>query len=109
MQKSKSINELLASGSRRLADLAAQVKRRSNTLTHVRAALPARLAEHAISAGLEQGRLTIGVSGAVWASRLRYLTDSLVKQVGASMHVPILSVRIRVLPPEAPSSIDPQT
>ena len=43
----------------------------------VRAALPARLAQAVVSAGLEQGRLTIGVVGAVWASRLRYVTDAL--------------------------------
>jgi hypothetical protein len=68
----------------------------------VRAALPARLAEAVASAGIEQGRLTIGVVGAVWASRLRYSSDALRKRVGASMGVDILTVRIRVLPPGSP-------
>jgi hypothetical protein len=65
----------------------------------VRAALPDRLAEAVVSAGLEQGRLTIGVVGAVWASRLRYLTDSIRKRVGSSMGTAVLTVKIRVVPP----------
>ena len=64
----------------------------------VRAALPARLAQAVASAGIEQGRLTIGVVGAVWASRLRYLTESVRKRVGAS-GVAVVSVRVRVVPP----------
>jgi hypothetical protein len=64
----------------------------------VRAALPARLAQAVASAGIEQGRLTIGVVGAVWASRLRYLTESVRKRV-ATGGVAIVSVRVRVVPP----------
>jgi len=67
----------------------------------VRAALPARLAQAVASAGIEQGRLTIGVSGAVWASRLRYFTDTVRKRVSESLKIEILSVRIRVLPPHS--------
>ena len=77
-------------------------RERTRVLEQVRAALPARLAEAVTSAGLEQGRLTIGVLGAVWASRLRYSSDVLRKRVGASMGVDILTVRIRVIPPQAP-------
>ena len=71
---------------------------RSLVLEQVRAALPPKLAAAVVSAGLEQGRLTIGVVGAVWASRLRYLTDSVRKKVGGSGPA-VLSVRIRVVPP----------
>ena len=67
----------------------------------VRAALPARLAEAVASAGIEQGRLTIGVVGAHWASRLRYLTESVRQRVGSSMGTPILSVKVKVVPPPA--------
>jgi Dna[CI] antecedent, DciA len=67
----------------------------------VREALPARLAQAVVSAGIEGGRLTIGVVGAVWASRLRYLTESVRKRVGASQGIAILSVRVRVVPPPA--------
>jgi hypothetical protein len=68
-------------------------------LEHVCAALPPKLAETVVSAGLEHGRLTIGVASAPWASRLRYVTDTLRLQVGASMGVPVQSVRIKVAPP----------
>jgi hypothetical protein len=67
----------------------------------VRAALPARLALAVASAGVDQGRLTIGVVGAVWASRIRYFTDALRKGVSGSLGVEILVIRIRVVPPSA--------
>jgi hypothetical protein len=70
-------------------------------LEQVRAALPARLAQAVASAGLEQGRLTIGVVGAVWASRLRYLTESVRKRVAESAGTHIVSVKVRVVPPPA--------
>ena len=70
-------------------------------IEQVRAALPARLALAVASAGIDQGRLTIGVVGAVWASRLRYLTESLRKRVGSASGTVILSVKIRVVPPPA--------
>jgi hypothetical protein len=65
----------------------------------VRAALPARLAQAVASAGIEQGRLTIGVVGAVWASRLRYLTETVRKRVASSIGIAITSVKVRVVPP----------
>ena len=65
----------------------------------VRAVLPARLALEVVSAGIDQGRLTIGVSGAVWASRLRYMTESVRKRVAASTGAAVISVRVRVVPP----------
>ena len=67
----------------------------------VRAALPERLAHNVASAGIDQGRLTIGVVGAAWASRLRYMTEILRKRVGSAMGITILTVRIRVVPPPA--------
>jgi hypothetical protein len=53
------------------------------------------------SAGLDGNRLTIGVVGAVWASRLRYSTEALRKRVAKAIGKEILSVRIRVVPPAA--------
>ena len=64
----------------------------------VRAALPTRLAQAVVSAGLDQGRLTIGVEGSHWASRIRYLTDALRQEVGSAAGAPVLSVRVRVVP-----------
>ena len=67
-------------------------------MEQVRAALPARLAEAVASAGLEGSRLTVGVVGAVWASRLRYSTEIIRKRVAKSSGKDILTVKVRVIP-----------
>jgi hypothetical protein len=72
MQNPRSLSDLLSRSGNKLAALKTRSMDRSRALEQVRAALPARLAQAVVSAGIEQGRLTIGVSGAVWASRLRY-------------------------------------
>jgi hypothetical protein len=99
MQNSKSLSELLARGGKRLSLLKDRAAQRSQIVEQVRAALPARLAESVVSAGLEEGRLTIGVAGAVWASRLRYSTEAIRKRVAKSAGEDVSSVRIRVVPP----------
>jgi hypothetical protein len=99
MQNSKSLSELLTRGGKRLSLLKDRAAQRSQIVEQVRSALPARLAESVVSAGLEQGRLTIGVVGAVWASRLRYSTEAIRKRVAKSAGQDVLSVRIRVVPP----------
>ena len=101
MQNSKSLSELLARGGKRLSLLKTQAAERAQIVEQVRAALPARLAQSVASAGLDGGRLTIGVVGAVWASRLRYSTEAIRKRVAQSAGKEILSVRIRVVPPVA--------
>jgi hypothetical protein len=102
MQNPRSLSDLLSRAGNKLNALKTRSRERTRVVEQVRAALPARLAEAVASAGIEQGRLTIGVVGAVWASRLRYSSDLLRKRVGASMGVDILTVRIRVLPPGSP-------
>jgi hypothetical protein len=99
MQNSKSVSELLERGGKRLSLLKTRMAERSAVLDQVREALPARLAQAVVSAGIEQGRLTIGVDGAHWASRLRYFTETLRKRVAASARVEVQVVRIRVVPP----------
>lgn len=99
MQKPRSLSDLLSRAGNKLNELKTRSRERIRVVEQVRAALPPRLAEAVASAGLEQGRLTVGVVGAVWASRLRYSSDALRKRVGASMGVEILTVRIRVIPP----------
>jgi hypothetical protein len=100
MQNSKSLSELLARGGKRLSLLKERSAERSKVLEQVRAALPARLGQAVVSAGIDQGgRLTIGVVGAVWASRLRYSTESIRKRVAKSAGLEILTVKIRVVPP----------
>ncbi len=101
MQKPNSINELLNAGGKRLGALKARAAARTKALEHVRQALLPPLSETVVSAGFELGRLTIGVAGAAWAARLRYVTDLLRVRVGASMGIEIHSVKIKVVPSSA--------
>jgi hypothetical protein len=97
MQNPRVVSELLQLHGKKLRDLGAAIKKRAAVLDVVRSCLPAKLAMHVASAGLENGRLTVGVTGAVWASRLRYLSADLRTAVGAALRAEILSVRIRVV------------
>jgi len=99
MQNPRSVSDLLSRTGNKLTALKARSAARVLVVEQVRAALPARLALAVVSAGVDQGRLTIGVAGAVWASRLRYLTESVRKRVAASSGAAIISVRVRVVPP----------
>lgn len=101
MQNPKSIRELLGIGGKRLGALKVRAEERTVVLEHVRAALPPELAQTVVSAGLEGTRLTLGVAGAVWAARLRYMTDDLRPRVGGRIGVAIQSIRIKVVPPRA--------
>ncbi len=101
MQNPKSLSDLLSGPGKRLTALKSRSQERSLVLEYVRVALPARLALAVVSAGIDQGRLTIGVVGAVWASRIRYFTEALRKHVGDSTGAQILGVRIRVIPPSS--------
>lgn len=99
VQKSRSINELLKSGGTRIRDLKSRVDARSRLLTAVRASLDAGQAEAVISAGVIDGVLSVGVSAASWAARLRYETDRLRRSAERAAGVEIRTVRIRVIPP----------
>ncbi len=101
VKKLKNINQLFNSGGNRLSDLKTKVQARTRALEHVCAALPVPLARNIVSAGVEHGQLTIGVTGAAWAARLRYVTEVLRTQVGSSLRVDIQKVRIKVVPPRA--------
>ena len=101
MQNPRSVSDLLSRTGNKLTALKNRARERSVVIDQVRAALPARLALAVASAGIDQGRLTIGVVGAVWASRLRYLTESLRKRVSSSTGTVILTVKVRVVPPPA--------
>jgi hypothetical protein len=103
MQNPRHVSDLLSRTGNKLTALKTRSAERSKVLVLVRAALPPRLAMAVMSAGIEQGRLTIGVAGAAWASRLRYLTESVRKRVGTSLGIAILSVRVRVVPPVPPA------
>src|SRR5258708_28085927 len=101
MQNSKSLSELLARGGKRLSLLKERSAERSQIVECVRSALPARLAQSVASAGLDGGPLTVGVVGAVWASRLRYSTEAIRTRVAKSFGKDILTARIPLFPPVA--------
>jgi hypothetical protein len=99
VSKSRDIKKLFEGGSARLTSLMDRSQARSAVLAHVQSALPPHLAQTVATAGLDQGRLTVGVAGAVWASRLRYAAEVLRQKVGKSMGVEIQRVRIKVVQP----------
>jgi hypothetical protein len=99
MQKSKAVSELFTGANKKLTALRAKSDERLRIREQVCAALPAKLAQTVVSASLEQGRLSIGVTSAVWASRLRYLADALRSDVGESTGIAVSSVRVRVVTP----------
>jgi hypothetical protein len=107
MQKSKAVSELFTGANKKLTALRAKSDERSRIGEQVRAALPVKLAQAVVSAGIDQGRLSIGVSSAVWATRVRYLADSLGKSVAESTGMVITVVRVRVVPPAGPSNRPP--
>jgi predicted nucleic acid-binding Zn ribbon protein len=59
-----------------------------------------------VTAGIEEGRLIVGVSGGVWATRLRYRAKALRERVAGALGQEIHSVRIKVVqspPPDTAS------
>jgi hypothetical protein len=100
VEKTRNINRLFEGDSGRLTSLKERSRKRSQTLTQVLAALPPKLAAAVTTAGIEQGRLTIGVSGAAWASRLRYVTEMLRRRLSDAMGIEIHTVRIKVVHPD---------
>jgi hypothetical protein len=102
VKKYININELLEASSGRLKSLQVRRRERSLVLSHVRAALPAELKASVVTAGIEAGRLTVGVSGAAWATRLRYLAKALREQIAGALGREIHSVRIKVVQSSPP-------
>jgi hypothetical protein len=95
VKNSKNINDLLETG--RLRGLQTRRRERRDVLGHVRAALPPELEGTVLTAGIEEGRLTVGVSGGAWASRLRYRSQALRERVAEALGREIHSVRIKVV------------
>ncbi len=97
MEKTRHISELLKSDGR-LVRLDASLQQRGRVLEEVRTALPHRLAQAVVSAGVDGGRLTIGVAGSVWASRIRYCSQGSRSNLSDKLGIALTSVRIRVVP-----------
>lgn len=97
MQYPKPISELLHLGQNKLSDLERRLRARDAVLEALRGALPETLAPHVATAGFEAGRLSVGVSSAVWATRIRYAMGAALPVVAASLRAEITAVRIRVV------------
>ena len=97
MQNPRVVSELLQLHNNKLKRLSDQLTRRSTVLDVVQRNLPPKLAAQVQSAGLEQGRLTLGVRGGAWASRLRYVTGNLRAAVGDALQTEVISVRLSVV------------
>jgi hypothetical protein len=95
MKKSINISDLLEAG--RLKGLQTRRRERRDVLAHVRAALPPELEGTVLTAGIEEGRLIVGVAGGAWASRLRYRSQALRERVSDALGREIHSVRIKVV------------
>jgi hypothetical protein len=95
-QNARAVRELLASGAGKLEELKRRLATRSTVLDCVQTALPAQLAAELISAGLEDGRLTLGASSAAWASRLRYVIEPLKPILAAALDAEISVLKVRV-------------
>ena len=97
MQYPKPISELLHLGHNKLSGLEQRLRARDAVLEALKAALPATLAEQVATAGIEAGRLSVGVRSAAWATRLRYAMGTARPQVTAATGIEITAVRIRVV------------
>jgi hypothetical protein len=97
VRKSKDIKGLFEGGSERLTSLKQRLDERSRVFELVTAALPEELALTVATAGIDRGVLTVGAVSAAWATRLRYLTDTLQQRVGQALGVEIARVRIKVV------------
>ncbi len=88
----RSLAELLKTG--RLADLAAEARRREGLTERIRRLLPAAEAAHLVAANTsDSGELVLTMDSSVWAARVRYRAEDL----GAER------LRVRVLPQGAQS------
>lgn len=65
---------------------------------HLQVALPAEIHRHVQVAGLHHEILTVEVDSPVWASKIRYLANNLVKQLSTTTGLTIKSVKILIRP-----------
>ena len=85
-------------GLKRVTALKARSETRSRILQSVREALPEHLAVAVVTAGVDQGRLSVGVIGAVWAARIRYFLPQARERL-KKQGIEVMTARVRVVPP----------
>lgn len=97
-KKPTAVSELLAKGQGLLERLRTGAAASTRTLEMVRRALPDTLAEHVDAASLEGGELSLSVSSAAFAARIRYLEQSLCAAVTRDTGAAVSRCRIKVRP-----------
>jgi hypothetical protein len=82
---------------KRIAAYLTAIERNARLLRAIRTALPSPLDEHCLHASLESGELSLVTDSPVWASRLRFFTPQLERDLD-SRHGSISECRVRVQP-----------
>ncbi|MGD8311154.1 MAG: DUF721 domain-containing protein [Gammaproteobacteria bacterium] len=70
--------------------------------TRLHRLLPPPLNEHCSVLGIRDGTLLLAADSPVWASRLRYYSSQLARQLTGPRTVTVRTVRVRVRPPPGP-------
>ena len=97
------IGKLLPGTSPPMLRLAKELARQRRVLEVIRAALPPALRQHCRALACRNGRVTLFVASATWATRLRYHTPLLLEKLIAADELGIRTVRVRILAPARPT------
>lgn len=97
-EKPTSVSDLLGKGQGLLGRLREGSAAADRTLQAVRRGLPEDLAGRVWGASVRSGRLTLLVSSAAWATRIRYHAPSLRETAGRDLGTELEKVVIRVRP-----------
>ena len=97
-KKPTAVSELLHKSQGLLERLRRGSSQADEALQAVRAELPEEFAQQVWGASTRAGTLTVLVTSAVWATRIRYHAPGLREQVGRRLGVALERVTIRVRP-----------
>jgi hypothetical protein len=97
-EKPTAVSDLLNKGQGLLDRLRQGSLQADSTLQAVRAALPEGLGGHVWGATVRGSTLTLLVSSAAWATRVRYHAPGLREDVGGRLSLQLERVQVRVRP-----------
>ncbi len=97
-QKPTSVSDLLGKPGGVLERLRNGAGEADRVLSAVRQALPGELRERVWGASVREGTLTLLVTSASWATRIRYRAPALRQVLGADLGVDLERVAVRVRP-----------
>jgi len=97
-EKPTAVSDLLAKGQGLVERLRKGSAEADRALLAVRAALPDGLGERVWGAAVRDGTLTVLVSSAAWATRVRYHAPGLREDVAQRLETTLARVQVRVRP-----------